>query len=80
MVWASIPLMVIWSVGFFLYSPVYVLAAGSAAAVLFTAVLCLGPGVLLALGGIALPRVRHAKCDRCAYSVPVRGPNMFSSR
>jgi hypothetical protein len=80
MIVASIPLMAVWAVGFFLFSPVHVLAGGHWAAVLLTALLYLGPGVLLALGGMALPRTRRAKCRKCDYSILVEGPNMFRWR
>jgi hypothetical protein len=75
--WASVPLMLVWVVGFYLFSPFYLLAAGNWAAVLFTVLLCLGPGVLPALLGMWFPRVRHAECDNCGYSVDVRAPNVF---
>jgi hypothetical protein len=77
---ASAPLMAVWAVGFFLFSPVLVLAAGGWPEIIFTAFVYLGPGFGLALWGMYLSRVRRAKCDQCDYVVEVRGPNMFGMR
>lgn len=73
----SVPLMVAWCIGFFLFSPVHLLAAGNWVVILFMAFLYLGPGLLLVLAAMALRRERHASCDKCGYTLLVEAPNML---